>query len=48
MIDKNLLRLLGGNKKYIFYCVAYDLMIDSSIGVDASVDTIYTYLQNRS
>jgi len=26
----------------------YDLMIDSSIGVDASVDTICTYLQNRS
>lgn len=26
----------------------YDLMIDSSIGVDASVDTICTYLQSRS
>ena len=26
----------------------YELMIDSSIGVDASVDTICTYLQNRS
>ena len=26
----------------------YELMIDSSIGVDASVNTIYTYLQNRA
>ena len=26
----------------------YELMIDSSIGVDASVDTICTYLQSRS
>ena len=26
----------------------YDLMIDSSIGVDASIDTICTYLQSRS
>ena len=26
----------------------YDLMIDSSIGIDASVDTICTYLQSRS
>ena len=26
----------------------YDLMIDRSIGVDASVDTICTYLQSRS
>ena len=26
----------------------YDLMIDSSIGVDASVDTICTYLQSRT
>ena len=26
----------------------YELMIDSSVGVEASVDTICTYLKNRA
>jgi ATP-binding cassette subfamily C protein len=38
MIDKNLLRLLGGNKKYIFYTVALMLVgMFASVGITASI-----------
>ena len=38
MIDKNLLRLLGGNKKYIFYTVALMVLgLFANIGITASI-----------
>ena len=38
MIDKNLLRLLGGNKKYIFYTVALMLVgLFANVGITASI-----------
>ena len=38
MIDKNLLRLLGGNKKYIFYCVALQVLgLFANVGITASL-----------
>lgn len=38
MIDKNLLRLLGGNKKYIFYTVALMMLgLFANIGITASL-----------
>ena len=38
MIDKNLLRLLGGNKKYIFYTVALMVVgLFANIGITASI-----------
>ncbi|MBQ8372224.1 MAG: ABC transporter ATP-binding protein/permease [Clostridia bacterium] len=38
MIDKNLLRLLGGNKKYIFYTVALMVLgLFASVGITASI-----------
>ena len=38
MIDKNLLRLLGGNKKYIFYCVALQVLgLFANIGITATL-----------
>ncbi len=38
MIDKDLLRLLGGNKKYIFYCVGLMLIgLFANIGITYSI-----------
>lgn len=38
MIDKNLLRLLGGNKKYIFYTVALMVVgLFANVGITASI-----------
>ncbi|MBQ8392807.1 MAG: ABC transporter ATP-binding protein/permease [Clostridia bacterium] len=38
MIDKNLLRLLGGNKKYIFYTVALMVIgLFANVGITASI-----------
>ena len=38
MIDKNLLRLLGENKKYIFYCVALQVLgLFANVGITASI-----------
>lgn len=38
MIDKDLLRLLGGNKKYIFYCVGLMLVgLFANIGITYSI-----------
>ena len=38
MIDKNLLRLLGGNKKYIFYTVALMVLgLFANVGITASI-----------
>lgn len=38
MIDKDLLRLLGDNKKYIFYCVALMVIgLLGSVGITASI-----------
>lgn len=38
MIDKSLLRLLGGNKKYIFYCVGLMLVgLFANIGITYSI-----------
>lgn len=38
MIDKSLLRLLGGNKKYIFYCVGLMVLgLLGSVGITASL-----------
>ena len=38
MIDKNLLRLLGGNKKYIFYCVGWMVLgLFANVGTTASI-----------
>ena len=38
MIDKNLLRLLGGNKKYIFYTVALMVFgLFANVGITASI-----------
>ncbi len=38
MIDKNLLRLLGDNKKYIFYCVGLMVIgLFANVGITASI-----------
>lgn len=38
MIDKNLLRLLGDNKKYIFYCVGLMVLgLFANVGITASI-----------
>lgn len=42
MIDKNLLHLLGGNKKYIFIAVA--LMV---VGLFANVGTPLVFVGNQ-
>ena len=38
MIDKNLLRLLGNNKKYIFYCVGLMVLgLFANVSITASI-----------
>ena len=49
MIDKELLRLLGGNKKYIFYTVGFMVLgLFANLTITASIcQTIY-FLSNKA